>query len=175
MLGFYSLCTSIFISTMLLFDFNENTELTNWYVVDDVVMGGRSSGRLYVDENGHGVFKGSVSLENNGGFSSIRYVMPAIDLSLYRKVKIRLKGDGNTYQFRVKNKRYDRYSYITYFDTDGDWENITIELSNLYPSFRGRKLSLPNFEGNQISEVAILIGNKKPQDFKLVIDEISLE
>ena len=39
----------------------------------DVVMGGKSSGSFALSPEGHGVFKGAVSLENNGGFSSLRY------------------------------------------------------------------------------------------------------
>ena len=40
------------------FDFNKNSDISNWYVVDDVVMGGRSYGRLSIDPKGNGVFKG---------------------------------------------------------------------------------------------------------------------
>jgi len=34
----------------------------------------------------------------------------------------------------------------------------------LYPSFRGRKLDLPNFSHDYIEEIVFLIGNKKPEN-----------
>lgn len=55
-----------------LFNFTSSTDIKTWYIVDDVVMGGRSSGTFTLNEDGHGVFAGNVSLENNGGFSSVR-------------------------------------------------------------------------------------------------------
>ena len=56
----------------IVFDFNTNSSLAAWKVVDDIVMGGRSNGKFEMSDDGHGVFHGAVSLENNGGFSSIR-------------------------------------------------------------------------------------------------------
>jgi len=45
----------------------------------------------------------------------------------------------------------------------------------MYPAFRGRKLELPNFSESTIEEIAFLIGNKKNEDFELLIDSITLE
>jgi NADH dehydrogenase [ubiquinone] 1 alpha subcomplex assembly factor 1 len=44
----------------------------------------------------------------------------------------------------------------------------------MYPSFRGRTLDMPNFESDFIEELRFLIGNKKPQNFELIIDKIEL-
>ena len=66
---------------MLLFDFSTESDLNNWQVVDDVVMGGRSDGQFSLNEQGHGVFEGRVSLENNGGFSSVRHRFESKSLS----------------------------------------------------------------------------------------------
>ena len=137
-------------------------------------MGGRSKGKLYLNSEGHGVFEGSVSLENNGGFSSVRYRFKSGQLTGYSKAIIQLKGDGKEYQFRVKSNQDDYYSYITYFTTTGDWQTIEIPLFEMYPSFRGRKLDLPNYSGESLGEIAFLIGNKKPEYFKLKIDKIDL-
>ena len=161
--------------TMLLFDFQPNSDLSNWYVVDDGVMGGRSQGGFRLDEDGHAVFSGKVSLENNGGFSSLRYSFREKEVSPYQKVVLRLKGDGKRYQFRVKSSRYDRASYIQYFTTNGEWQEIEVQLRDLYPSFRGRRLNRPNYPGEEMAEIAFLIGNKKAESFRLLIDKIELE
>ena len=160
---------------MLLFDFTPDSDLSSWYVVDDVVMGGRSAGDFRLNEEGHAVFSGEVSLENNGGFSSVRYGLNPIDVSSFQKAVLRVKGDGNPYQFRVKSDRNEPHSYITYFETNGEWQTIEIPLAELYPSFRGRPLRRPNYPGQQLAEMAFLIANKKPQTFELQIDWIGLE
>ena len=162
-------------TTMTIFDFSPTSDLSNWMVVDDVVMGGRSDGNLEINEEGHGVFYGKVSLENYGGFSSVRYRPGTKDVSSYSKAVLRLKGDGKRYQFRVKSNLEDRHSYITYFETSGEWETIEIPLNDLSPWFRGQQLRRPNYSGQQLEEVAFLIANKVAEGFRLEIDHISLE
>ena len=136
----------------LLFDFNKNTNAKEWRIIDDTVMGGRSYGKFKMDADGNGVFFGDVSTANNGGFSSVRYQMNRKAISNYTKVAIRLKGDGKNYQFRIKDKYNNYYSYITTFKTTGEWQTIDIKLSDLYPSFRGRKLDLQNFNSNAVAK-----------------------
>ncbi len=160
---------------MIIFDFNKNSDLSNWAIVDDVVMGGRSDGYMEINPEGHAVFYGKVSLENNGGFSSVRYRFAQKDVSTYSHVKIRLKGDGKRYQFRVKSDSYDRHSYIYHFSTSGDWQTITIPLTEMVPRFRGRILDMPNYPARVLTEIAFLIANKKAEDFKLEIDKIILQ
>ena len=91
------------------------------------------------------------------------------------QVKITLRGDGKKYQFRVKSNAGDYYSYIAPFLTSGEWQEIVIPLRDMYPSFRGRRLNQPNFSNDSIEELTFLIGNKKSERFKLLIDKIVLE
>ncbi len=165
----------LFSSGMVLVDFDKNADLSQWYVVDDVVMGGRSSGSFEINESGNAVFQGKVSLENNGGFSSVRYLFDSQKVSDYKKAVIYLKGDGKKYQFRVKSSRYDRHSYIYTFQTSGDWQTIEIPLGEMIPSFRGFRLNIPNYPIEHLEEIAFLIGNKKPESFRLELDKIILE
>lgn len=160
--------------TQLLFDFNKNSNLENWSVVDDEVMGGRSQGSFSLSDGGHGQFSGEISLQNNGGFSSVKYEFSPIALTKDHLIRIRLKGDGKKYQFRVKHKTSDYASYISYFDTNGDWQDVEFQLGDLYPTFRGRKLNESNFNHNSIEEIRFLIGNEKPESFNLLIDKIEL-
>lgn len=162
------------ISSKMIFDFNINSDINGWNVVDDAVMGGRSSSQFNLSSEGFGVFSGIVSLENNGGFSSVRYRLKKTEVKKYTKIKLRLKGDGKNYQFRVKNNSRDYHSYISTFSTTNDWQNIEIELKDMYPSFRGRRLNIPNFSNDFIEQIVFLIGNKKNEEFKLIIDTIEL-
>ena len=169
---------TIFFTSMqaqVIFDFNKKSDLQDWIIVNDVVMGGRSSSTFKLDEDGLGVFEGNISLENNGGFSSLRYRFLKRTIKGATQVKITLRGDGKKYQFRVKSNAGDYYSYIVPFLTSGEWQEIVIPLGDMYPSFRGRRLNQPNFSNDSIEELTFLIGNKKSERFKLLIDKIVLE
>ena len=171
----FILITLLTLTTMTLYNFSTQSNTKDWYILDDVVMGGRSNGTFKINKDGHGVFYGNVSLENNGGFSSVRHQFETKDISDYSKIKLRIKGDGKTYQFRLKKHQADDASYIYEFETTKDWMTIEIPFSEMYPRFRGRRLQRPNFEGDYISEIAFLIGNKKEQEFQLLIDRIELK
>lgn len=160
---------------MMLFDFTKTSDISNWSVVNDAVMGGVSDGSFNINESGHGIFEGTIRLENNGGFSSIRYAIGKTIISGETTVIIRLKGDGKTYQFRVKENSDDQHSYVTKFQTSGDWETIEIPLNTLYPRFRGKTLDKKNFSANQIEELGFLIGNKKKETFQLELDYMILK
>lgn len=160
---------------LILFDFSEAEDWSGWQVENDVVMGGRSSSKLLRSEEGNAIFKGEVSLENNGGFASVQYHFPSRDITGYTTAVLRIKGDGKKYQFRIKEKLQDRASYIYEFETSGDWQIVEIPLKEMKPVYRGRDLDMPNFSANSIQEVRFLIGNKKPQEFMLEIDKIKLE
>lgn len=156
-------------------DFQNNIGTENWYTVDDGVMGGISQGNFNMNESGNALFSGTVRLENNGGFSSIRHSFEILDVSEFTVMKLKIKGDGKSYQFRLKEDSSQQYSYIQLFETSGDWQIIEIPLKSLYPNFRGNKLDKPNFHGNTIEEIGILIGNKVNENFKLEIEKIYLE
>jgi len=162
-------------SAMLLFDFDSKTNIQQWTVVNDGVMGGLSKGTIKINENGHALFSGNVLLENNGGFSSIRHRFAKKELSPFQKIVLRVKGDGKTYQFRVKTNSTDYYSYTYSFKTSGKWETIEIPFSEMVPSFRGRRVNLPNYPGEVAEEIALLIGNDKQEVFALEIDKIEVQ
>lgn len=160
---------------MVIFDFSKNSTLKNWQIINDNVMGGVSKSNILINENGIAVFEGSVSLENNGGFCSVRYGFEEISVAGFEKIAFRVRGDGKKYQFRIRANSDDYYSYISYFETSENWETIEIPLAKMYPVFRGRKLDMPDFSGNAIEEIAFLIGNKKEETFQLEIDKIELK
>ena len=159
---------------IVIFDFNTSSSLRSWMVVDDGVMGGRSEGNLSMSKDGHAIYYGDVSLENNGGFSSLRHRFSTMELEGQSQLYIRLKGDGKQYQVRLKTDARDYYSYINYFETTGEWQEVIIDLNTLYPSFRGRRLRGQNYPAEYLSEIGFLIGNKKAESFELLIDKIEL-
>tara|TARA_B100001146_G_scaffold224965_1_gene245317 strand:+ start:49942 stop:50430 length:489 start_codon:yes stop_codon:yes gene_type:complete len=158
----------------VIFNFSKESDISSWRVVNDTVMGGESNAKFRLNDAGNGVFEGHVSLENNGGFSSVQYAFKTLDVSPDDTILLRVKGDGKTYQFRVKDKRSTDHSYISEFETTGAWQTLHISLKNMYPQYRGQRLRRPNFDKDQIEQITFLIGNGKVQDFKLEIDSIEL-
>jgi NADH dehydrogenase [ubiquinone] 1 alpha subcomplex assembly factor 1 len=159
---------------MTLFNFNTESDMSNWKIVNDTVMGGVSNASIIKSDSQTGVFKGDVSLENNGGFAMVQYKFDTIMVDAFTKATIKLKGDGKMYQFRIKSHSNDKHAYIFSFKTSGDWETITIPFTSMYPAFRGKKLDIGNYPGKQMALIAFLIGNKKEESFKLEIDSIEL-
>lgn len=159
----------------VLFDFSKNSEPDRWQVVNDGVMGGLSQGVFKISEQGTAVFTGTISLENNGGFSSLRYNTGKTEVEGYSTLELHLKGDGKKYQVRIRENYNDFFSYIYYFQTSGKWETIAVPLPEMYPSFRGRKLNQPNYSGKSMVELTFLIGNKKPESFVLELKKALLK
>ena len=110
---------------------------------------------------GNGVFSGHVSLDNNGGFSSVRHQFSTLNVSDYNKFVIRIKGDGKNYQFRVKSKLNEYHSYKHEFSTNKSWQIIEIPFDELKATFRGRLLDMDSFSNTILEEIGFLISNKK--------------
>lgn len=157
----------------ILIDFSSNQELEDWTNINDTVMGGISKSTIELNSDGHAVFSGTVSLEKNGGFASVRYNCPDTKLGDATKALITLKGDGNEYQLRFKEASTDGHSYIIPFPTSGEWETVELTLEDMIPSFKGRHLNMDNFDHTFIDELSIFIGNEEV-DFELLIDKIEL-
>ena len=87
--------------SLLLTDFPESTQSLKWRAVNDDVMGGRSKGGFRLEERSL-VFEGSTNTDG-GGFSSIRSGVGRFDLGNYDGIRLRVRGDGRTYTFRLTN------------------------------------------------------------------------
>lgn len=164
----------LIIPPMNVIDFSESKEVNKWQIVNDGVMGGLSKSTIEFNENGNALFRGTVSLANNGGFASVQRRVELNEVSKHNYIDIRLKGDGKRYQFRLKHDTTDYASYIQYFETSGEWETIRLPLTDFYPSFRGRKLAMDKFNFDTIEQITFLIANSVEEDFALEVAWIKL-
>lgn len=158
----------------LIFDFKNTDEIKNWQIVNDGVMGGLSESEI-VFRNNLIIFKGIVSLENNGGFASIRTLPRSYELDGYNGILLRVKGDGKKYQFRIRtNDRFDGISYRYKFETQPNtWTIVSVPFHECVPVFRGRILeNLKALQPEKIQQIGFLISNKKAEKFQLEIDWI---
>ncbi|TVZ53182.1 CIA30 family protein [Dokdonia sp. Hel_I_53] len=150
-----------------------------WRVQDDVVMGGRSDSNLKLTDNKVAHFSGHVSLKNNGGFCSIHMTTenePYVLSETLSAFKLVVMGDGKDYTFRVRTPN-GRHSYGFTFKTNttGNWESITIPFDKMKAKFRGEPVEVPNYKGENILEMQLLIGNKKEENFEIFIKSIAVQ
>jgi hypothetical protein len=153
-------------------DFTEDDPV-RWSIVNDGVMGGRSSSSIDVTEQHTALFTGFLSLENNGGFASTRAALESNSLSGFDGVTIRLKGDGRRYQLRFRmDGGFDGVAYQMEFETEsGEWMEIDLPFEAFQPTFRGfvppRAAPL---DASRIRQMGILIGDKNQGPFALEVD-----
>ncbi|MEL6555932.1 MAG: CIA30 family protein [Cyanobacteria bacterium J06621_11] len=165
-------------SKSLITDFNSSTESDQWRTVNDTVMGGISQSSFSITPEGIGVFSGSLSLENNGGFSSVRREISAGALSGMAEIALRIKADGRPYQLRLKMNSSNRApSYRAEFDTqDGEWITVTLPISTFEPVFRGRIVEdAPVLIPEEVVEMGFLLADNQSGEFEIAIDWIRAE
>lgn len=152
-----------------LFDFRNATNAQGWQVVNDDVMGGVSASRFSVT-HGVAVFRGELSLENNGGFASVRSLPARHNLAGCDAFLIRVRGDGRRYKFTARAKRsFDSPIYQASFPTKpGEWDELRLPMKDLVPTFRGRVLSgEPPLDPARVTSVGFLISDKQAGPFQL--------
>jgi len=162
---------------LMLYDFREEKSGGGWVAVNDGVMGGISQGGPKMLDQAM-LFSGDLSLENNGGFSSIRK-RAEHDLSGYDGIRLRVKGDGRTYQLRLQTDARLRnnfnwpVSFSGEFETKaGEWVVVDVPFSDLRQSFRGRKLTSHTFDEQRIELLGILLADKQPGPFAIELEWI---
>ena len=146
-----------------------------WYVVNDGVMGGISQSGVLITDRKTMRFYGKVSLENNGGFASTRHDADAFGIGRGDGISMRVKGDGKTYQLRVRTSdQFDGIAYKADFTTVKDqWQDLRIPWSRFEATYHGRILSdAPALEGNQIRQVGFLIADKQEGSFELEVESL---
>jgi hypothetical protein len=153
------------------FDFRTAAGTTGWQVVNDDVMGGVSISR-FVLTNGVARFSGAVSLQNNGGFASVRSLTAPQDLGRCQAFVLRVRGDGRRYKFTVRtDPSFDGPIYQAPFTTrTGEWEEHRLPLKAFVPTFRGRVLSgEPLVDPAKVTSMGFLISDQQEGPFQLEI------
>ncbi|MEZ8057712.1 CIA30 family protein [Vibrio splendidus] len=157
-------------------DFTQASEHQNWTVTNDDVMGGISTGEL-IYLNNMSRFRGELSLENNGGFSSVKRSIesPAHEIDSAELIFV---GDGRTYQLRFTTwKEGNRVQYKHDFDTiKGERLNKVFHFNDFQAVFRGRLLSdAPELKAQDIKQIGFLIADKQPLPFELNLIQIQFK
>lgn len=155
-----------------LFDFAVQTDFPAGEIVNDGVMGGSSTSRFHFLPGSGAVFTGVVSLENNGGFASVRLSPVRPDLSGHAAFVVRLRGDGRRYKFTVRTAEvFNTPVYQCAFTTKrGAWTEVRLPFKDFVPTFRGRELTeMPPLQPAQVSSLGFLISDRQDGPFQLEV------
>jgi len=160
----------------LILDFTGDVQDIGWKVIDDRIMGGCSQSRPEYLQGVGLRFSGTVFLDNNGGFASIRSGEGCFDLSSHSGLKIRVRGDGHTYKLSLRTDLYyDGVSYQTSFATETEtWQEITLPFDSFAPTHHGIRLTtVPPMDITAVKSFGLFIADRQAGPFKLDISWIS--
>lgn len=164
--------------TTTLFDFSDPLAAALWHPIDDTVMGGVSASQLRHDATGHAVFTGHVSLENNGGFASVRSQPGALGRQGVVAYLLQVRGDGKRYKLNLRtDDGFDGINYQARLDSPaGIWTRCRIAVADFVPTWRGR--SVPDaapLDASRVRQVGLMIADRQQGRFDLAIESIAVE
>lgn len=157
------------------FSFSDTAAFPQAGIINDNVMGGVSVSSIQ-KEGDFNRFSGRVSLDYNGGFASVRFLI-AEPLPNLNKISLRVKGDGLAYQLRFSmGGAWQTIGYSVNFQTMKDtWQTFEFQISDFKPVWRGRTVSnAPLLELDRARQVALFIADKQEGEFSILLDSITL-
>jgi monofunctional biosynthetic peptidoglycan transglycosylase len=161
-----------------LVDFGGPEAAQQWQAVNDGVMGGVSDGRFTITDEKTLEFSGTLSLENNGGFASVRTKATDLDIEAGDTLVVRVKGDGREYVLNLYTKsRRMAFSYRAPLPTTKDeWTEVRVPLEDFIPTAFGRRVQGMGPVGpDQINGLGFMLSDKKPGKFRMQVESVKVE
>ncbi len=161
-----------------LLDFAAPDSAQKWQAVNDGVMGGVSDGRLRITQDKTLEFFGTLSLENNGGFASVRTKPADLDIKAGDTLVVRVKGDGREYVLNLYTKsRRMAFSYRALLPTIKDeWTEVRVPLTDFIPTAFGRRVQgMGPVVPDQINGIGFMLSDKKSGPFTMQVEWVKVE
>ena len=162
----------------MLLDFARLDPARAWRSVDDVVIGGVSASRFELVEGVGAVFEGRVSLENGGGFASVRSPDDVVERGLLAGctgLELDLRGDGRAYKFNVRLERaFDGVVWQGPFAPPrGERVRVRLPFTDFVPTFRGRAVrDAGALDPARITSFGLVIAGGQAGPFRLELASI---
>jgi NADH dehydrogenase [ubiquinone] 1 alpha subcomplex assembly factor 1 len=175
-----SLCGQVVIKEALrpLLDFAGPEAVQQWQAVNDGVMGGVSDGRFKITPENTLEFFGTLSLENNGGFASVRTKPTDLDIKARDTIVVRMMGDGREYVLNLYTKsRRMAFSYRAPLPTvKNEWTEVAVPLEDFIPTaFGNRVQGMGPVEPDEITSLGFMLSDKKAGPFKMQVEWVKCE
>jgi hypothetical protein len=162
----------------VLLDFDDPVEISQWTPVNDAVMGGMSRSAFELAVPGIARFRGVVSLENSGGFASVRTAPRGWASSGASAFLLRVLGDGHAYKFTLRtDDGFDGVQYQSRFTPPaGEWQEARLAVASFAATFRGRSVpgSAP-LDPDRVRALGLMISDRQAGPFELLVDWIAVE
>jgi len=155
-----------------LFAFVSPDAAAGWQAVNDGVMGGVSDGRFRMTERQTLEFYGTLSLENNGGFASVRSRPRTLGLQAGDTLVSRVRGDGREYQLNLYTARQMRaWSYRAPMPTRaGEWIEVAIPVERFEATSFGEVVrGAGPVDPRSVTSIGFLLAEKRPGPFVLEV------
>lgn len=160
-------------------EFASDAENLAWFVVNDNVMGGRSSGGPSFAESAM-IFEGAINT-NGGGFSSIRIQLVPGAFAGFTHLQLRVRTDGRPYKVMLEDAletRDRRVSQQAPMNLDGQpddgWQIARIDFADLSPRIFGRDVVSDAFRPDLANQLGIMLSDGVDGPFRLDIDWIDV-
>ena len=163
--------------TQPLFDFACPDATKEWQTINDGVMGGVSEGKVKATEKKTLEFYGTLSLENNGGFASVRTTANKLGLEKGDTLVVRVRGDGREYSMNLHVPRpLVAFSYRATVPTKKDeWIEVKLPLDKFEATSFGRPVKDAGpLDPQEVNGLGFLLGDKKAGPFKLEVEWIKV-
>jgi hypothetical protein len=159
---------------MLDIHFASDADCRGWSPIDDRIMGGVSRSRVEYSGSGTGLFRGDLSLEQGGGFASVRMDTPGLDLRGCDSICLRVRGDGKRYKVSLRSTaNFDDVLYQSSFVAPAAWVTVDLPLDGFVATFRGRKIDdAPPIDVSRVATIGLMISGKQAGPFCLEIESI---
>lgn len=156
-------------------EFNFGAEKTgqDWRIINDGVMGGLSQSTARLTKNTL-QFEGTVSLENNGGFASLRSPFQKFNLTKVKDIEIRYKSKGEVAAITLENSQQFYQPYYKFYleDTKGEWKVQKIKMSEFKELQLGRPTNraLSKEFLRSVIRIGFTVSNKRAGNFEIEVD-----
>jgi NADH dehydrogenase [ubiquinone] 1 alpha subcomplex assembly factor 1 len=160
-----------------LFTFVSSDAAAEWQAVNDGVMGGVSDGRFRITDRQTLEFYGTLSLENNGGFASVRSRPRTLGLEAGDTLVARVRGDGREYQLSLYVPGRTRaFSYRAPVQTrPGEWIEVGVPLDQFEATSFGRVVrGAGPVDPRSVTSIGFLLAEKRPGPFVLEVAWITV-
>jgi len=159
----------------VLFDFTGADAVKEWQSVSDSVMGGVSEGKFKITDKKMLEFFGTLSLENNGGFASVRTNAKKLGLEKGDTLIAKVRGDGREYSFNLYlDKPLMAFSYRAAIPTKKDeWIEVKLPLDKFEATSFGRVVKDAGaVKPEEVNALGFMLADKKAGAFKMEIEWI---
>jgi len=156
-------------------DFATDAETQAWFVVNDNVMGGQSSGGPTFVESAM-VFEGVINTDG-GGFSSVRLELGSNTLTGFSELRVRARTDGRPYKITLEDSLETRDRRVSQqgalrFAATSDWQTVQVPFADLQPKIFGRDVQTEAFRPDLATQLGVMISDSVDGPFRIEIDWI---